>query len=215
RYMDKNKLCDVMIVGRGGGSIEDLWAFNEEVVARAIYESETPIVSAVGHETDFSIADFVADMRAPTPSAAAELCVPLYESLTETVSKYHGIINRSVEGALALQKSRLSSLMSSAVLASPKNVLQNCRVKLGNYSVLMTESVKNKIEIAVQEYAGADARLNALSPLNVLDRGYAIIKSGENYITDVSKMNVGDEADIVMRDGTVTVTVKEIKGKNK
>ncbi len=211
RYMNKIKKCDVMIVGRGGGSLEDLWAFNEEVVARAIYESEIPIISAVGHETDFSIADFVADMRAPTPSAAAELCVPLYDSIAQTLDNYRNAINASVRSAVALKRQRIESIMSSAVLSSPLNILDNCYVKLENYSRIMNEAVKLKLQLSKEKCLGNDAKLNALSPLAVLDRGYAAVKSSKGeYVTDTKGLNVGDTADIIMSDGSVKVIVKEI-----
>lgn len=216
RYMNKIKKCDVLIVGRGGGSLEDLWAFNEEIVARAIYESEIPIISAVGHETDFSIADFVADMRAPTPSAAAELCVPLYDSIEKTLKNYENIISASVYNAISLKRGRLEALTSSAVLSSPVNLLENLRMKLNNYSRIMGESVKLKLQLSKEKALGNEAELKALSPLAVLDRGYAAVKNSEGeYVMSISGLNVGDTANIIMADGELRVTVEEIKRQKK
>ena len=216
RYMNKIKKCDVLIVGRGGGSLEDLWAFNEEIVARAIYESEIPIISAVGHETDFSIADFVADMRAPTPSAAAELCVPLYDSIEKTLENYENIISASVYNAISLKRGRLEALTSSAVLSSPVNLLENLRMKLNNYSRIMGESVKLKLQLSKEKALGNEAELKALSPLAVLDRGYAAVKNSEGeYVMSISGLNVGDTANIIMADGELRVTVEEIKRQKK
>ncbi|MBQ2661432.1 MAG: exodeoxyribonuclease VII large subunit [Clostridia bacterium] len=210
-YMNKINKCDVMIVGRGGGSLEDLWAFNEEVVARAIFESEIPIVSAVGHETDFSISDFVADMRAPTPSAAAELCVPLYESISGTVNQYDFTIRNTVKNNIALRRQRLDSITSSAVLSSPLNALSAFNMKVENCERIMDEAVKSALNIAKEKYFGYEKKLEALSPYGVLERGYAAVKNSDGeFVLNTKGFDVGDVADIMMSDGNIKVTVEEI-----
>lgn len=214
RYMNRVKKADVLIVGRGGGSLEDLWAFNEEIVARAIYESELPIVSAVGHETDFSIADFVADMRAPTPSAAAELCVPEYGALMQGIEKREKELRSSLLHDLQMKRTKLDALTKSAGFTAPRNAVAAWRAKLAALSSSMQNSARNELVSAVSAHGSVSARLEALSPSYVLQRGYAMVRKRDGtYASGALDLQKKDGADIVMRDGTLIVTVDEIKEK--
>ncbi len=212
RFMNRKKRADVLIVGRGGGSIEDLWAFNEEIVAQAIYDSEIPIVSAVGHETDFSISDFTADMRAPTPSAAAELCVPLYDVLAEKLDRCQDSILASVQKTIELKDSCLDSIMSSAVLASPRNILESYKTRLDSGNKALASLIRGAADRARERLGSLTAGLEALSPLGVLERGYAVVKNEKgDYSSGVNALKVGEEANIIMNDGSVLVSVDEIR----
>lgn len=177
-YFNREKLVDTMIVGRGGGSIEDLWAFNEEIVARAIYKSEIPIISAVGHETDFTIADFVADMRAPTPSAAAELSVPSQVELKNGIENCNMRMRRDVERIL----SALSARLSRMTLESPKPMIDDCRVRLDYLVKDMMQAQDKGVSAKKEKLSYCAAKLNALSPLAVMSRGYAIAMKEDGEI---------------------------------
>ncbi len=206
-WFNKNNAADVLIVGRGGGSIEDLWAFNEENVAYAIYNSDIPIISAVGHETDFTIADYVADLRAPTPSAAAEIAVPDKEELLDRISvltdRLWGIISSQIE------HSRL--LVSHLKPTNPKDVIYGYSVK-NDYLLKQLEDLINlKINKLCGEFSAAVSGLNALSPLSVMSRGYAIAHDSKGKIYKSSKdLNPGTEFMLKFHDGEVNCKVKEI-----
>lgn len=177
-YFNKEKLVDTMIVGRGGGSIEDLWAFNEEMVARAIYKSEIPIISAVGHETDFTIADFVADMRAPTPSAAAELSVPSQSELRNGLENCNMRMRRDLERILSLLRARLDRM----TLESPKPMIDDSRVRLDYLVKDMIQMQQKGFAARKEKLSNCAAKLNALSPLAVMSRGYAIAMKEDGEI---------------------------------
>ena len=177
-YFNKEKLVDTMIVGRGGGSIEDLWAFNEEMVARAIYKSEIPIISAVGHETDFTIADFVADMRAPTPSAAAELSVPSQSELRNGLENCNMRMRRDLERILSLLRARLDRM----TMESPKPMIDDSRVRLDYLVKDMIQMQQKGFAARKEKLSNCAAKLNALSPLAVMSRGYAIAMKEEGEI---------------------------------
>ena len=193
RCLDSMDL-DVIIVGRGGGSIEDLWAFNEEIVAKAIFDCDTPVISAVGHETDFTIADFVADMRAPTPSAAAELAVFDYSEFMEKQLNYSRLLFSSIDNKLKIYRKSLKSYETSVNLFSPVNQLQSRR----QYSdELMTKlskelnDVLNDRKHKLQIYA---ERLNGMSPLNKISKGFAYVTDGNKKpLTSVSQVKADDE----------------------
>jgi exodeoxyribonuclease VII large subunit len=177
-YFNKEKLVDTMIVGRGGGSIEDLWAFNEEMVARAIYKSEIPIISAVGHETDFTIADFVADMRAPTPSAAAELSVPSQSELRNGLENCNMRMRRDLERILSLLRARLDRM----TMESPKPMIDDSRVRLDYLVKDMIQMQQKGFAARKEKLSNCAAKLNALSPLAVMSRGYAIAMKEDGEI---------------------------------
>jgi len=204
-YFNAHKLCDTLIVGRGGGSIEDLWAFNEEEVARAIYASEIPIISAVGHETDFTIADFVADLRAPTPSAAAEIAVP---SQTELYAAISGMAGRLSAAEVNYIK-RLRLTLDRLKPKSPQSMIDDMRQKCDNLlqqaekSFKLTAAEKRKI------MSGLCAKLDAMSPLAVLKRGYSIAEDEKGVIKSVSDLHNGKIFKLTLSDGSCKCEVKE------
>lgn len=210
RCLDSMDL-DVIIVGRGGGSIEDLWAFNEEIVAKAIFDCDTPVISAVGHETDFTIADFVADMRAPTPSAAAELAVFDYSEFMEKQLNYSRLLFSSIDHKLKIYRKSLKSYETSVNLFSPVNQLQSRR----QYSdELMTKlskelnDVLNDRKHKLQIYA---ERLNGMSPLNKISKGFAYVTDGNKKpLTSVSQVKADDEMSLIIKDGTIKAKVVEV-----
>ena len=210
RCLDSMDL-DVIIVGRGGGSIEDLWAFNEEIVAKAIFDCDTPVISAVGHETDFTIADFVADMRAPTPSAAAELAVFDYSEFMEKQLNYTRLLFSSIDNKLKIYRKSLKSYETSVNLFSPVNQLQSRR----QYSdELMTKlskelnDVLNDRKHKLQIYA---ERLNGMSPLNKISKGFAYVTDGNKKpLTSVSQVKADDEMSLIIKDGTIKAKVVEV-----
>lgn len=173
QMLDKTDV-DVIIVGRGGGSIEDLWAFNEEIVARAIFECSTPIISAVGHETDFTIADFVADLRAPTPSAAAELAVDDYRSVIEAVSIYRQRLYRAMSGKMDLYRSRLEHFQTKFAYLSPENRLREQRQRLADLENTVQNGMNRKLQDERHRLSVYLERFAGLSPLKKLNQGYSM-----------------------------------------
>jgi len=169
-------MADVLIVGRGGGSIEDLWAFNEEIVARAIAASRIPIVSAVGHETDFTIADFVADLRAPTPSAAAELVVANQADLAARVESLSRRLIQTMTARVESARLRLQGLANSYAMRSPLDRLAQARQRLDDLAQRLVELALNRARDRRQRFESSTARLEALNPKAVLARGYSIVK---------------------------------------
>lgn len=203
---------DVIIVGRGGGSIEDLWAFNEEIVARAIFECRTPIISAVGHETDFTIADFVADLRAPTPSAAAELAVDDYRSIVEAASSYGERLYHAMWGKLDLQRSRLDKYQTKFMYLSPENKVREQRQRLLD----LEEGIQGAMEHKVRELRHALAvyleRFGGLSPLRKLNQGYSYVADKNNKtVTSVEQVKTGDRLFISVTDGCMETEVRSIR----
>ncbi|MES2769408.1 MAG: exodeoxyribonuclease VII large subunit [Bdellovibrionota bacterium] len=201
---------DVMIVGRGGGSIEDLWAFNEEAVVRAIAASVIPTVSAVGHEVDFTIADFVADLRAPTPSAAAELISRNAADLMGGISMQFKALRNSMNKKIQMEKQKL--FHAQRQLVDPKRKLQDLMLKLDDLSGRAQNAIQKNITFKRQLFIRWASVLDSLSPLKVLDRGYAIVKNDkDNIIKDVKKLKKGDEISIQLFKGEVVAEVKSTK----
>ncbi|MBQ3045852.1 MAG: exodeoxyribonuclease VII large subunit [Clostridia bacterium] len=204
--------ADVLIVGRGGGSVEELWAFNEEIVARAVAASEIPVISAVGHETDFTICDFVADLRAPTPSAAAELAVPdsfqQREMLCSLVRRIHGAVNDKLGGERALLELRKATLQR----LSPQNYIDGLRIRCDRASMAMDSAVRSGFAFKSNELSSLCARLDALSPLKILARGYGVASKDGKIISDVSSVEKGDLINLRLSNGDIECEVKEIRG---
>lgn len=201
---------DVMIIGRGGGSIEDLWSFNEEIVVRAIAASKIPTVSAVGHEVDFTIADFVADLRAPTPSAAAELISRNATDIMDVISMQYRALRIHMNKKLQMDKQKLMHVQRQ--LIDPKRKLQDLMLKLDDLLGRVQSAVKKNISFKRQVFVRWASVLDSLSPLKVLDRGYAIVKNeNDNIIKDAAKLKKGDEIKIQLFKGEVTADVKSIK----
>lgn len=205
-YMNREKRADVLIVGRGGGSIEDLWSFNEETVARAIAASELPVISAVGHETDFTIADFVADLRAPTPSAAAELAVPSILELKNTLSSFHSRICQALQNTLAYKR----SIISGFTLKSPLDFINQNRLRTDHASQRLTGAAAAALEAAAKRFAVAAAGLDALSPLNVLSRGYSVTQGRHGILKSVQEVQPGDDITVRLQDGALNCSVNQI-----
>ena len=200
-YMNKNQLADVIILARGGGSLEDLWPFNEEVVAYSIYESKIPIISAVGHETDFSISDFVADLRAPTPSAAAELAVPDIYEVKQKINTYQNRLKMALTKKLEIMKLRYDKCMSSSVFKEPTRRIQENYIKIDSY-VKQLENVINKIkEKNKNKYIELVSKLDTLSPLKTLTRGYSIIEKDGKIVKSITDLQTEDEISIRLKDG--------------
>lgn len=204
---------DVLIVGRGGGSLEDLWAFNEEVVARAAAESHIPIVSAVGHETDFTILDFVADVRAPTPSAAAELVVPdLHERREQLLRVTQRLLN-AMNNTVTTARQRLRALATRRVLTHPYEALDIRRQRVDELHQRMFHAMRNITLRHRQRFATVHSKLYALSPLAVLERGYALVRDPETgrVIVTVDAATVGMRVNVMLADGTLACAVEAVE----
>lgn len=202
-YMNNKKLADVLIVGRGGGSLEDLWPFNEEVVARAIYNSEIPIISAVGHETDFTIADFVADLRAPTPSAAAELAVADISDIEYTINLYKRRLKMALKGKTDLMRLRYDKCMSSKVYKEPLDRINDYYMQIDMYVKQMENSALKTIKDSRIEATKLITKLDTLSPLKTLTRGYSITTDiNGKVISKVKDLKKDMEIKIKLQDGT-------------
>ena len=208
---NSERAADVIIIGRGGGSIEDLWEFNDEGLARAVYNSEIPVISAVGHETDFTICDFVADMRAPTPSAAAELAVPDANELQYALSALKNRMFLNVSSGIADRRSRLEYLTSKGVLKSPDEMLSNRSQRLDTAFSKMLSSYENRIGGKKVEFISAATALSKLDPMSVLMRGFAFVsdKSGKNVCSSQA-LAKGDKINVRFHDGSAVCEVKEI-----
>lgn len=203
-YFNSAKKCDVMIVGRGGGSIEDLWAFNEEKVAYAIYNSEIPVISAVGHEVDFTIADFVADLRAPTPSAAAELAAPSAKELYTRLEDYRYTIKTLVAADFERKANRLKMLK----LITPQDYINNCSQRLDMAVKDMLVNTKRIAELKRSQLSTVAARLDALSPLKVMMRGFALpVTDNGEVIKSVKKLDKEKDFVLKLHDGSRKCTV--------
>lgn len=206
-YMNRNKLADVLILARGGGSLEDLWPFNEEIVAHSIYNSEIPIISAVGHETDFTIADFVADLRAPTPSAAAELAVPDVYELKRKIESLQDRLRMSLVKKLEVMKLRYDKCMASSVFKDPfRKVNDNYQV-IDNFVKRLDSAIKIKQEKEKNRYIELVSKLDALSPLKTLSRGYSLTEKEGKIIKSKDELEKGDIIDIRFSDGNKKATV--------
>lgn len=203
---------DVIIVGRGGGSIEDLWAFNEEEVARAIFECRTPVISAVGHETDFTIADFVADLRAPTPSAAAELAVDDYRSVVETAAAYGERFRRVMRGRMELFQSRLGQYRMKLQYLSPENRLRENRQRLADTEDRIRGGMEQKLQENRHRLSIYIERFSGLSPLRKLNQGFSYVADANGKtVTKVEQVSPGDLLTISVTDGTMKAIVKDLR----
>ena len=212
RYANYHQLADLLIVGRGGGSIEDLWAFNDERVAHAIYESEIPVISAVGHEPDVTISDYVADLRAATPSNAAELAVPDRQALEQNLDSMSAAMATALGRHIKAARQHLDVLSKSAALQSPDGYLQQRQKSLELLQNRMITAQNQCISRNNQRYIALTAKLDAMSPLKVLSRGYAITQTGEGTVVrSVSQVQRGDLVDISFSDGTLSATVTDVK----
>jgi len=211
-YVNYYRLADLIITGRGGGSMEDLWAFNEEVVARAIYRSDIPVISAVGHEPDVTISDFVADLRAATPSNAAELAVPDRAELAGTLAHLGHRLERSVSQPVAAAREKLERLGRSRALTNPANYVRERRMLVDYQSRRLLHGLEQALAGEKARFGRLAAALDALSPLKVLGRGYAIARNEDGEVlTSPEQAEVGPALDLRLRDGSLTCRVEERK----
>ncbi|MBE6719877.1 MAG: exodeoxyribonuclease VII large subunit [Ruminococcaceae bacterium] len=211
RFLDSVEGIDTIIVGRGGGSIEDLWAFNTEEVARAVYLCNTPIISAVGHETDTTICDFVADMRAPTPSAAAELAVPDINHLKLNVANLASSLNDAIEKIAENEQTRLDYIKNKSALSNRGVFFEKLFASVQNSGERINLAFKNRIENEGRRISGIARALTALSPLEVLSRGYSITKHDGKVVAAIDGLKVGDTITVVLSDGEISADVTEVK----
>ena len=206
-YMNEHKLADVLIIARGGGSLEDLWPFNEKVVADSIYNSELPVISAVGHETDFTIADFVADLRAPTPSAAAELAVPNIRDVIDKLNLCQKRLRDSLIKKLDYMRLKYEKCISSRVFKEPKRFIYDDYQKLDTYLKRLENSVKIKQKEEKTKYVELVAKLDALSPLKTLTRGYSITQFNGKVVKSSKDLNKGDTVQLRFADGEANASI--------
>lgn len=211
KAMNEQAEADVLIVGRGGGSLEDLWAFNEEPVARAVFGSQIPVISAVGHESDWTICDFVADLRAPTPSAAAELVVSSRVELEERLRGRKDRLDYAIHGMLERSQTQLSDLASSAAFRQPQYLLDQFTGRVDELGRQMEARLANLFDSKAQMFQGVTGRLNALSPLAILDRGYSVsFNEKGDIIKEAPQVSVGDVLKTRLRKGSLTSKITAI-----
>jgi len=216
RYANYYKLADLLIVGRGGGSIEDLWAFNDEQVAYAIYESQIPVISAVGHEPDVTISDFVADLRAATPSNAAELAVQDRQALEQSLDAMNAAMATALSRQLRAARQHLDVLSKSAALQSPMGYLQQRQKSLQLLQNRLIAAENQCISRNNQRYIALTAKLDAMSPLKVLTRGYAMAQKADGEVVrSVSQVETGDQINVSFSDGSLLATVTDVKENGK
>ena len=216
RYANHYNLADLLIVGRGGGSIEDLWAFNDERVAHAIFESRIPVISAVGHEPDVTISDYVADLRAATPSNAAELAVPDRDALGQMLDSMSGAMVTALTRQIRSARQHLSVLSASPALKSPESYLNQKKKSLELLKNRLVSAENQNISRNSQRYVALTAKLDAMSPLKVLTRGYAMAQTGDgSLLRSVDQVEAGERITVFVSDGSISATVMEKKENGK
>ena len=215
--LNKRDEVDVLIVGRGGGSLEDLWAFNEAVVAHAVYRSKIPVVSAVGHETDFTICDFTADMRAPTPSAAAELVMPVKHEAAAFLRAQEDRLEKALRQRLLWQRQHLDHLQNNQVFRRPLQRIDRCRLDLDHTLANLNQKTWLNLQRHERQLSLLCGKLDALSPLKILARGYGLVRSVPDGRTVLSTalINPGDEVDIWLSDGVLNCQVNQVTDRRK
>ena len=210
RYANRYQIADIIITGRGGGSIEDLWAFNDERVARAVYASGIPVISAVGHEPDVTICDFVADVRAATPSNGAELAAPDQTQLRNQLQNAQSRLLEAMTKQLKLSRQTLDALAAKRVLQSPENYLQDKRMQLDYLHQQLIAASQRQVAEKKQRFIRLTASLEAMSPLKVLSRGYSVVRAEDGtLVTDASRMRTGDRIRVQMQKGSLTACVEQ------
>ena len=203
RYFDESKSVDVIILGRGGGSIEELWNFNEEELAKEIFKCKIPIISAVGHETDFTISDFVSDLRAATPSQAAEIAVPLEEDLYLNIKGAEEFLNKEIKGLLSKEREKVKSLEKMINLQSPKEKIVNSYIEIDNLKKRLNSKILSKIYIEKEKLTGMNNLLMANNPISLLNKGYAIIEDEKEIIKSIEQLKNDKDIEITLKDGKV------------
>ncbi len=209
-YFDKTKLCDVIIIGRGGGSIEDLWAFNSEALARRIFAASVPIISAVGHETDFTICDFVADMRAPTPSAAAELAVPDRREFMMRLDSYGERAYTAIINNITRLKERVGYLTDKTGVKATLSFIETKKETVEAYRQKAVLLIRSELQRFRDKLAVNASKADALSPLSILYRGYSVAEGKQGIVKRADDVSVGDELRLTLSDGKIVAEVTEI-----
>ena len=212
KFFNEKYPVDEIIIGRGGGSIEDLWAFNDEELAYAVFASKIPVISAVGHETDFTICDFVADIRAATPSAAAELATPDTQELKKKYNNIVSLLATKLQARINEMRARISTAAASRHLSSPKVQLDDKRMTVLRLHEILSTKIKYELQLKKNEFSQNASRLSALSPLDVIKRGYSVVYSKDGkLISETKDINVGENIDVKLSDGEFSATVQSIK----
>ncbi|NCC87231.1 MAG: exodeoxyribonuclease VII large subunit [Clostridia bacterium] len=211
RQMSDASAVDVLIVGRGGGSIEELWAFNDELVARSIFDCNIPVISAVGHETDFTICDFVADLRAPTPSAAAELAVPDRVEEQKNIRAIKNICYNLLNSKIIQKRTRIDFLMSKSFMQSPTELINNRRLLLDDYILKMSRTTSFCVSDKSAKLFATVGKLDALSPLKVLIRGYSIATKNNVLISTIDDVDMGDKINVRLSDGIIECNINGVE----
>ncbi len=201
---------DLIIIGRGGGSVEDLWAFNDETLARTVAQSPVPIISAVGHETDFTICDFVADLRAPTPSAAAEFAVPDINDVKATFEGLNKRISSAFNRCVQIKELRLNAAAMSPQLRGSARIIEKRAIMIDSLSEKISNAVKKNFAKHESKLAVCAGKLDALSPLKILSRGYAVVSADDRFVASINGLNVGDNISVKLRGGTADCSVDRI-----
>ena len=210
-FFNKHTLVDVIIIARGGGSFEDLYGFNDEQLARTIFKSNIPIISAIGHETDFTICDFVADLRAPTPSAAAELVYPSSIEILNRIKTYKIRLNNSIKNNIENRKRHLALLTIDRLQKSPKDLISKYRIMNDNFVTNIEKNIKNKINESKLNYQKHIALLDSFSPLKTLSRGYSIVQDEKGYIINKkNRLKIGENLNITLTDGNIKTKIERI-----
>ncbi|GIM27944.1 exodeoxyribonuclease 7 large subunit [Clostridium polyendosporum] len=211
-FFNKNNTVDIIIIGRGGGSIEELWAFNDKNLAYTIFKSKIPIISGIGHEVDFTIADFVSDIRAATPSAAAEIAVPQLSEIIDKILNTSDILKRSISRILSLEKNRIGSCEKLLKTYSPLELIVNEYNKIDNLKDKLNKSIHKRVDNTYLELRNANNLLVAFNPTNVLNKGYAIIEdSKDRIIRDLEHLRKENEIKITLKDGSTKITISSIE----
>lgn len=213
KFFNNMKNVDTIIVGRGGGSIEELWSFNEEIVAREVFNSQIPIISAVGHETDFTICDFVSDMRAPTPSAAAEIATPSLNDLEFKLNNIKNRMNKSLNSQVQIDKHRLNSAFERINNYLESYIIKDNIIQLDKIYDKINFEVENNLKFEKQRLANTGAILHNLSPLSTIDRGYSIVQKEGKVINSIKEVKFKDDIDIILKDGNVECIIEKIISK--
>ncbi|SCH11797.1 Exodeoxyribonuclease 7 large subunit [uncultured Clostridium sp.] len=213
KFFNNMKNVDTIIVGRGGGSIEELWSFNEEIVAREVFNSQIPIISAVGHETDFTICDFVSDMRAPTPSAAAEIATPSLNDLEFKLNNIKNRMNKSLNSQVQIDKHRLNSAFEKINNYLESYIIKDNIIQLDKIYDKINFEVENNFKFEKQRLANTGAILHNLSPLSTIDRGYSIVQKEGKVINSIKEVKFKDDIDIILKDGNVECIIEKIISK--
>lgn len=213
RFFNNVNNVDTIIIGRGGGSIEELWSFNEEDVAREIFNSKIPIISAVGHETDFTIADFVSDMRAPTPSAAAEIATPNIEDLIYKLENIKSRINKALINQSNLDKNKLENIIDKINTIVKSYIIRDKIIQIDLIYDKITNEIKDTIDLKKNDLKSSGAILHSLSPLSTLDRGYSIAQKDGTIINRVNQVNIDDSIELKLKDGDLNCKVEKINVK--